>query len=317
MCRPPGAIRIWSGTTRSPSSASLTVRPQWRASRSAKTCVKPAGMCCTTRIGGTGGPRPVNACPRACGPPVEMPITTRSVAEVEEAAVAGGELVRATAAGTGGGRGDARSADPALGRGEHLADQQVAEALSSAIWWWAGLGRKSKAPSSSASRVTAAPSWVRALTITTGASWTANRAGKASRPDIPGISTSSVITSGLSCGRGRRPRSRPWPSRRPRSPGWSGGCRSAACASGPSRRRPGLGPGTRRGVTGGIRLADRDRAAGLVVGSAARVRSAPTAARRRSCSSRLKIRSRSNGLTMKSRAPSRIASSSVCFWSRR
>ena len=67
---------------------------------------------------------------------------------------------------------------------------------------------KSKAPSSSASSVTAAPCWVRALTITTGASWTANRAGNVSRPDIPGISTSSVITSGLSF-RARSTASRP------------------------------------------------------------------------------------------------------------
>ena len=34
-------------------------------------------------VTGIGGARPRNAWPSACGPPVEMPITTISVAEVE------------------------------------------------------------------------------------------------------------------------------------------------------------------------------------------------------------------------------------------
>ena len=77
----------------------MTVRAQWRASRSAKTWVKPAGMCCTTRIGGMGGTRPMNAWPRACGPPVEMPITTRS--HVISGIVLGPATTVATRAATG------------------------------------------------------------------------------------------------------------------------------------------------------------------------------------------------------------------------
>ena len=92
-------------------------------------------MCCTTRIGGSGAASSGKTWLSACGPPVEMPITTH-----------GGTCGRGrhrgrpaspprcrgrpAPAGAGASRGrrrrPSRAPHPALRRGQHLGDQQVA-----------------------------------------------------------------------------------------------------------------------------------------------------------------------------------------------
>ncbi len=172
-------------------------------------------MCCTISTGGIGAVNSGRTWLSACGPPVEMPITTQVVEDHDEAAAARGKFgagepgrrrakraARASRSrairgalhagrGGGGGRGSARR--PAPWRSAGRAMPRI-----SPSWFRCGLGRKSTAPSSRAWRVTSAPSCVRALTITTGTSCTARSVGSASRPETSGISTSIVTTSGRS-----------------------------------------------------------------------------------------------------------------------
>ena len=165
--------------------------------------------------------------------------------------------------------------------------------------------------------MTSAPSWVKALTITTGASCTAKSDGNASRPETSGISTSSVITSGLSRAAWRTA-SRPFravptisisgdelrrsaSSRRINAESSTIKTRIRACPGSRSgwllrfrvRRHHG---GSRRGTRSHLRQIGFEDAAGFS-----------------SLASSASTRSRSNGLTMKSIAPSRIESISDCF----
>ena len=54
-CFPPGAIKTWFGSSRSPWTASLMDNSPSESSRQASDLVKLGGMCCTTTIGGIGG----------------------------------------------------------------------------------------------------------------------------------------------------------------------------------------------------------------------------------------------------------------------
>ena len=149
-------------------------------------------MCCTTTIGGMGGQRRITRA-SACGPPVEIPIAIRPSPEgVSAADERSGRLDRTRP------RFAAVPEHPAFRGAEDLGDEQVARGPDLGELVLGGLGQVVDGAEFERRRVILAPSWVRALTMTTGTGWTARIAGRASSPETSGISTSRVTTSGLS-----------------------------------------------------------------------------------------------------------------------
>src|ERR1700733_9280424 len=141
-------------------------------------------------MGGNGGTKSGKTWLSACGPPVEMPMTKHSGLEAD-AGIGGGVADRL------GGRDGERDVTPlvegdvveeevldelAVRRGRRTRLCAAASTLPtsrsrlariSASWLRSGLAMKSTAPSSSACKVTSAPSCVKALTMTTGTGCTA------------------------------------------------------------------------------------------------------------------------------------------------
>ena len=272
-------------------------------------------------------------CEIAWGPPVEMPITTQARTRPESP-----EVGAVGIAGRGGAIVDAEDDDDEVivdrrGRRTRLCAAvrilEVSRSLSpriSASWLRSGLGRKSTAPSSRAWRVTSAPSLVKALTITTLASWMASREGRASRPETSGIWTSSVITSGLSravCTAASRPsRAVPTTSISGLEPRISERIFRIRAESSTTRTRTRFEGGPDSELRPANVTIDLDAlplsssssySFPLDIANNCRCRAVPARARQPSLLSRLRTRSREKGLTMKSIAPSRIDSIRVSF----
>ncbi len=179
---------------RSPWRASATWMRHSVLSRAAKLVVKPGGMCWVMTMAGASAGIGTSTSRIASVPPVEAPM--KMIFSVERRGSGAGAAVAAAATGV---------ADAPLWRPTRaqaatriLSTMSPASSLSPLLTPIRGLATKSTAPSSSARSVTSAPCSVRVETITTGIGRSRIRRERNSRPSMRGISTSSVITSGLS-----------------------------------------------------------------------------------------------------------------------
>ena len=203
MWRPPGAIRAWPGSTRSPFWASCTVMSHSWFRRWAKAAVNCSGMCCTmTRPGDSRG-RAVRMRSSAWVPPVEVPTATiRSVvwARACRGAVAG-STASALSLGAGAGKGARGTRRRTLAC--TAARMVVMNSLACSSRKWRrpsrGLAITVNAPAAMASRVVCAPCSVRVEQMMTGVGRSCMIFLRKVMPSMCGISTSSTITSGHSC----------------------------------------------------------------------------------------------------------------------
>ena len=216
MCQFPGASSTRPGRMASPFSASLTDSSQHPSRRSANAFVNTGGMCCTTTM--PTGRSPGSICRTvfsATGPPVDVPIATSSysvpsVNSPRGTAGPGGDFgadfpgadvpgVCVQAAGAAGG------ADEAAGGVNTMREAFFTFSVSSCATELIppdrevdGFRTKSTAPRSSACRVSSAPFCACALSTMIGVGLMAMIRRMASSPPMPGISRSSVMTSGFS-----------------------------------------------------------------------------------------------------------------------
>ena len=178
------------GSTLSPSSASFTCMRHEEFSRSAKVAVKPAGICCTTRMPGASAGKAGRMSARAGTPPVEAPMTiTRSVVSPREACT--GSTVKLTSL---------RAKCPTLTAAAAFTRSQISSSITGrpSVRPMVGLAMTSTAPASSASRVMRLPACVSELMTTVGIGIMGMNRLRKVTPSMRGISTSKVITSGCS-----------------------------------------------------------------------------------------------------------------------
>ena len=194
--------------------ASTTLISQIPSRRFAKGPVKPAGMCCATRIGhGKLAESAVSNASNAGGPPVDVPTRTSPsptapAGATSSSSVSGSIFVdcdpslRTRAADTPPVFNRTRSRNRELERNfaddaARIFSMNVGAKLSMRSETAPlGFDTKSTAPRRKASRVASAPSSVTVDTITTGVGRCTMIRSRHSRPFICGMLTSSVMTSG-------------------------------------------------------------------------------------------------------------------------
>src|SRR3989344_518827 len=184
---------------RSPLPASLTVIGHKPFKRAAKLVVNPGGMCWVMTIAGESAGICTSTSLIASVPPVEAPMQISfSVDRRPRSAEAGGATAAPAPppAGAASRTGARRTWATAATR--ILSTICAARSLRPLASPTRGLATKSTAPSSSAFMVTSAPRSVSVEIITTGIGRKRIRRPRKSMPSIRGISTSSVMTSGLS-----------------------------------------------------------------------------------------------------------------------